>query len=374
MTTSSGSTISPDDWLAQTVALIRQANAESRSLEITGSGSKSFYGHEVHADQQLSTLAYAGIVDYDPTELVVVVRSGTRIVDLEALLATSQQMLAFEPPRYGGQGTVGGMMATGLSGPRRLTAGAAKDFVLGMTVLDSLATPMRYGGTVMKNVAGYDLSRLHTGALGTLGLMVDVSLKVLPRPPAEQTICFSVDAEESIQWTNAWLGQPLPISSTSWSAGRLVVRLSGAMAAVRSACDKLGGDRMTEQQADDFWTSLRDQRDAFFQVTAESPKALWRIALPSVTPHLAGFGNQQWIEWAGSCRWVRTDLPAEEIRQLATAHGGHATQFRRSFHDRQTTDSVFSSLSGSIHKIHQRIKHELDPKRMFNPGRLYADL
>ncbi len=373
MTTVS-STPSTTDWLAHAAALIRQANAQSRPLEITGSGSKAFYGHPVQADQSLSTLAYAGIVDYDPTELVVVARSGTLIQDLESVLAGAHQMLAFEPPRFGGKGTVGGMMATGLSGPRRMTAGAAKDFVLGMTVLDSLATPMRYGGTVMKNVAGYDLSRLHTGALGTLGLIVDVSLKVLPMPPAEETICFSVSAEESIQRTNAWLGQPLPISATSWANGRLAVRLSGAFAAVTSAREKLGGERMAADQAANFWASLRDQRDDFFQVTPASPATLWRVALPSVTPHLAGLGEHQWIEWAGACRWVRTDLPAAEIRQMVQAHGGHATLFRPGFDGRQRTDSVFTALSTSIHNIHQRVKHELDPNRIFNPGRLYADL
>ena len=362
------------DWLAQATETIRAANAQARSLEITGAGSKAFYGHAVRADQQLSTLGYAGIVDYDPTELVVVVRSGTRIADLETTLAGAHQMLAFEPPRFGGQGTVGGMMATGLSGPRRMTAGAAKDFVLGMTVLDSLATPMRYGGTVMKNVAGYDLSRLHTGALGTLGLIVDVSLKVLPMPPAEETICFSVTAQESIQWANAWLGQPLPISATSWANGQLAVRLSGAVAAVTSACEKLGGQKMSADQAQTFWASLRDQHDDFFQVSSTAPQALWRVALPSVTPHLAALGEQQWIEWAGACRWVRTDLPAAEVRQIAQAHGGHATLFRRSVNDVSLTEDVFTALATSIHKVHQRIKQELDPNRIFNPGRLYADL
>jgi glycolate oxidase FAD binding subunit len=373
MTTTASVTFTTD-WLAHAAAIIREANTQSRSLEITGSGSKAFYGHPVHADQTLSTLAYAGIVDYDPTELVVVVRSGTLIKDLESVLAEAHQMLAFEPPRFDGKGSVGGMMATGLSGPRRMTAGAAKDFVLGMTVLDSLATPMRYGGTVMKNVAGYDLSRLHTGALGTLGLIVDISLKVLPMPPAEETICFSVSAEESIQWTNAWLGQPLPISATSWANGQLAVRLSGAVAAVTSAREKLGGERMAADQAKAFWSSLRDQQDSFFQISPTSPQALWRVALPSVTPHLAGLGGQQWIEWAGACRWVRTDLPAPEIRQMVQSHGGHATLFRRGLNDRQQTDSAFTSLSTSIHKIHQRIKHELDPNRIFNRGRLYPDL
>lgn len=364
------------DWLAKAADLIRQARANKIPLAIRGHGSKDFYGQPpLNSATVLSTADHSGVVDYDPTELVVVVKSGTPIVELESVLAASQQMLAFEPPRFGGKGTVGGMMATGLSGPRRMSAGAAKDFVLGMTVLDEQATPMRYGGTVMKNVAGYDLSRLHTGAMGTLGLIVDVSIKVLPLPPAQATISFDVSAAQSIEWVNAWGGQPLPISATSWHDGVLMVRLAGAVAAVNSAIEKLGGQVVPQQKADDFWRALRDHDHGFFSAgSSASGEHLWRLSLPSTTPHLAEIDAPQWIEGGGALRWLNTNAPAERIRALARQHGGHATLFRAANDSARTELGAFSQVSPALMKVHQRLKQELDSHGIFNPGRLYSGL
>lgn len=364
------------DWLGRACETIRSAASASRQLRIVGHGSKHFYGMPLPTDvEDLSTLGHHGITDYDPTELVVVVKCGTPITELESALAASRQMLAFEPPRFGGRGTVGGMMATGLSGPRRATAGAAKDFVLGMTVLDSQASMLRYGGTVMKNVAGYDLSRLHTGALGTLGLMVDVSLKVLPMPSAEATIVFEVDAPRAIEWMNAWAGQPLPISASSWHAGQLTIRLSGAVAAVRSAKDKLGGTSMADAQAQTFWSSLRDQEHPFFSVSTATPdECLWRLSVPSTTAHIDAIEGTQWIEWGGALRWAKTRASAESIRAVAARLGGHATLFRAPSSDVLVRAGAFTELPDAVMRMHQRLKQELDASRMFNPGRMYAGL
>jgi glycolate oxidase FAD binding subunit len=364
------------DWLVFAQDTIRQARATKTPLVIRGHGSKDFYGQPSPSSATiLSTTDHAGVVDYDPTELVVVVKSGTPITALESVLAASQQMLAFEPPRFGGQGTVGGMMATGLSGPRRLSAGAAKDFVLGMTVLDDQATPMRYGGTVMKNVAGYDLSRLHTGAFGTLGLIVDVSLKVLPLPPAQATICFDVSAEKAITLVNTWGGQPLPISATSWWNGQLMVRLAGAVAAVNSAKERLGGSGVPNDQADVYWQRLRDHADPFFALdTSVRDCHLWRLSLPSVTPHLSEFDDPQWIEWGGALRWIKTNASPDRIREVARQHGGHATLFRAAASAARADMGAFTPVSPAIMKIHQRLKQELDSHGIFNPGRLYPGL
>jgi glycolate oxidase FAD binding subunit len=363
-------------WLNHAAELIARANKDKTPLCIQGHGSKSFYGQPTQkAHQVLSTLEYSGIVEYDPTELVVVVKSGTPIHDLEKTLVDSRQMLAFEPPRFSSKGTVGGMVASGLSGPRRMAAGAVKDFVLGMTVLDPQATPLRYGGTVMKNVAGYDLARLHTGALGTLGLIVDVSLKVLPLPPAEETIVFDATAEQSLAWVNEWGGKPLPISATCWLDRQLHVRLSGAVAAVKSAKEKLGGTVLAHEQAHVFWQSLRDQTHEFFQLEPkEQDQCLWRLSVPSTVAHLLEIQEPQCIEWGGALRWVRTNAPAERMRGLAATVGGHATLFRSHAPQLRDAQGAFTLPSPAIMKIHQRLKQELDPNGIFNPGRLYAGL
>ncbi len=364
------------DWLAQSIEMIREAKATGQSLRFEGFGSKNFYGQPPNpASRLLSTRAYSGIVDYDPTELVVVVKSGTPITELESVLSQSGQMLAFEPPRFGGLGSAGGMIATGLSGPRRLSAGAAKDFILGVTMVDTQCVQLRFGGTVMKNVAGYDLSRLNTGAMGILGLLVDLSLKVLPKPPAEETIEFEVSADDSIDWVNAWGGKPYPISATCWISGRLFVRLSGAFAAVRAAKEKLGGQLLSDSKANPFWVSIRDHSDGFFSLDSDDPEtALWRISVPTASAHITGLMDAQCIEWGGGLRWIKTSAPAQQIREIARALGGHATLFRTVHPEMRARIGAFSEISPAIMKIHQRLKQELDPNSIFNPGRLIAGL
>ena len=369
-----------EHWLQDAQRLLQEARAQSRAVSIQGHGSKAFYGNaRPEGALTLSTLAYAGVVNHDPTELVVVARAGTPIVDLESALSEQGQSLAFEPPRFGmhQRGTVGGMVATGLSGPARLSAGSCRDALLGMTVLNSSGECLRFGGTVMKNVAGYDMTRLHAGALGTLGVILDVAIKVLPRPTSSLTLSVSMDQGEALAQTSAWLAQPLPLAATAWLPdGQLVLRLSGARAAVESAAGRfqreLGASRTRlwgQDEAAGFWDSLRDQTHAFFE-QPKSGQSLWRLSVPPTTPAVALDGEGPLIEWGGGQRWLWTHASGPEVRRVIHGHGGHATRFRGE--DPQT--EAFSPLSPLLHGVHERLKAELDPHRLLEPGRLYQGL
>lgn len=340
------------------------AASRSQPLCIRGSGSKDWYGREPVGDI-LDTRAYSGIVSYDPTELVVTVRSGTPLTEVEDALAQQNQMLAFEPPHFGNGATVGGMVASGLSGPRRVAVGAVRDFVLGAAIMDGKGEILHFGGQVMKNVAGYDVSRLLAGSLGTLGLILEVSLKVLPKPFAETTLRLAMTEQEAIRRLNEWGGQPLPISASAWYDGTLALRLSGAKAAIAAARKLIGGDEMPN--ADDFWLAMREQRNDFF---AQS-NVLWRLSVPSVAAPIALDGAQL-IEWGGAQRWLRTNdissKSADAIRAAATAAGGHATLFRGG--DKNV--GVFHPLAPAVARIQQNLQHTFDPHGIFNPGRMVA--
>ncbi len=339
---------------------VRAAAASKTPLALAGGGSKTFYGNAPRGEP-LDVRGVNGIVDYEPTELVITVRGGTPLADVERCLAEKNQMLPFEPPHFGRDATIGGAVATGLSGPRRMAAGAVRDFVLGAKLLDGHGNVLSFGGRVMKNVAGYDVSRALAGSLGTLGVIVEVSLKVLPRPVAEQTLRFEVNEAESIRRVNEWGGQPLPISATAWCAGELYVRLSGAAAGVRAAHAKMGGDPVREDTL--LWAELREQSHVFFQAGRGT---LWRLAVPPTTGPL-DLGHTL-VEWSGGQRWVWSDAPAETIRARAENAGGHATRFRGG--DRRAT---FHPLSPALSAIHRRLKAEFDPAGIFNPGRLYPE-
>jgi len=339
---------------------IRAAHESHSPLIIQGGGSKTFYGN-ADEGEVLATRALTGVVDYQPKELVLTARAGTPLADIEALLAEQNQMLAFEPPYFGGNATLGGSIAAGLSGPRRPYAGAARDFVLGVRMIDGTGQPLRFGGQVIKNVAGYDVSRLMVGALGTLGLITEVSLKVLPQPAAETTLQFEFDEAAAILKMNQWAGQPLPLSATSWHAGLLTVRLSGAASAVHAAQAKLGGEALKDASA--FWQRLRDQATPFFD-----KRPLWRLAVKPTTPAL-NLGNAQWIEWGGAVRWLASDLPAATLREAAKTAGGHATLFRGA----APVDGVFAPLAPALAALHRSLKQRFDPKGIFNRGRLYPD-
>ncbi len=367
---------------------IRAAHADHTPLAIRGHGSKAFYGNPA-CGEPLDTTALNGVVAYDPRELVLVARAGTPLAELEALLAQNGQMLAFEPPHFlpspasgggaggegtptapnapnSGDGTLGGAVAAGLSGPRRATAGAVRDFVLGVELIDGTGQTLRFGGRVIKNVAGYDVSRLMVGSLGTLGVLTEIALKVLPRPAEELSLQFECDEATAIQKMNQWAGQPLPLSATSWHAGLLTVRLSGAHSAVHAAHSKLGGEPLAH--ADEFWARLRDHRAAFF---ATRHKPLWRVAVASTAPAFSacrpGLEADEWIEWGGALRWIACDAPAAQIRDAAQHLGGHAARFSPGDGD------VFTPLSPALAVLHRNLKQRFDPHGIFNRGRLYPD-
>ena len=336
-----------------------QAAAQGRALAIRAGGSKDFYGGETRGEV-LDVSALRGIVAYEPRELVLSARAGTPLAEIEALLAEQGQMLAFEPPHYGASATLGGTLACGFSGPRRAYAGAARDFVLGLCLIDGQGEHLHFGGRVMKNVAGYDASRFAVGSLGALGVFTEISLKVLPRPRQEITLQFEMDEMRAIEALNRWARQPLPLSASSFHEGLLAVRLSGAESAVRAACAQLGGEAM--EHGAEFWRRLKEHDTPFF---AHAP--LWRLALPSATPPL-DLPGRQWIEWGGGLRWLATELPAEDIFAAAQARGGHATLFRGVGAQR------FPSLAPALWSLHRRLKAAFDPAGIFNRGRLYPDL
>jgi glycolate oxidase FAD binding subunit len=338
---------------------VRAAAAGRQPLRIRGGGSKDWYGQRLEGEI-LDTRGYAGIVDYEPTELVITARCGTPLAEIESVLSEHKQMLAFEPPHFGPHATLGGTIAAGLAGPRRAASGGVRDFVLGAKLLDGKGDVLSFGGQVMKNVAGYDVSRLLAGSLGTLGLLLEVSVKVLPRPVAEKTLRLEMSEGDAIRTLNEWGGQPLPVSGSCWHNGLLCLRLSGAQAAVDAAVRQIGGEIVSSCAS--FWAAIREQQHPFFGGTG----ALWRLSLPSTSAPLA-LGGTQLIEWGGAQRWLRTDLDAASIRSSVAALGGHATLFRGG----DKSCGVFQPLAPALARIHEGLKAAFDPAHIFNPGRMY---
>ena len=357
-----------DQALTELCERVREAAAARRPLLVRAGGTKDFYGN-TSAGVLLDPRSVAGVVDYEPTELVITARAGTPLTELEHLLADNGQMLAFEPPHFGANATLGGCIAAGLAGPRRAsygpTHGGVRDFVLGARIVDGRSELLSFGGTVMKNVAGYDVARLLAGSMGILGVIVEVSLKVLPRPIAHRTLCFEMNSVAAVARLNEWSARPLPMSASAWVEGVLYLRLSGAAAAVTSACKQLGGDEIDNTRADEFWIGIREHTHSFFAGNAP----LWRMSVPSAAPPLA-VQCPELIEWNGSLRWLRTERSAHELREVARQAGGHATLFRGG--DR--SEGVFTALSPAVAMIHRRLKAQFDPAGIFNPGRLYPDL
>jgi glycolate oxidase FAD binding subunit len=352
------------DVIEQYAGRIRTAAAENRPLRLRGGGSKDFYGQAVEGEV-LDTRAYAGIVAYEPTELVITARGGTPLTELEAALRVEGQHLAFEPPHFGPGATVGGMVAAGLSGPRRQCAGAVRDFVLGVRMLDGRGDDVSFGGQVMKNVAGYDVARVIAGSLGTLGLILEVSLKVPPLPFAEATLRMELPQDKAIELLNHWGGKPLPISACAWTEGELTLRLSGAASAVKAARETIGGEMVEAEQAERFWRAIREQTAPFFG----TDRPLWRLSVPSVTLPLA-LPGEQLLEWGGALRWLSSKADARTVREAAARSGGHATLFRAS----DKSAGAFTPLAPALAKIHRNLKQAFDPAGIFNPGRMYPDL
>ena len=338
---------------------VNQALENATPLRIQGSNSKAFLGRTT-AGEILDTRSHRGIVSYDPTELVVTARCGTPLSQLTQVLDAAQQMLPCEPPSFGDGATVGGMIACGLSGPRRPWSGSVRDFVLGTRVITGQGKLLRFGGEVMKNVAGYDLSRLMTGSYGSLGLITEVSLKVLPKPRQCLSISLEMDAERALLRLAEWGQQPLPISAACHDGSRLHLRLEGGEGSVSAAHERLGGERLESC----WWDDLNEQRLSFF----DEDQPLWRLSLPHNTP-LLSLPGRQLIDWGGAQRWLKSDAEAAYIRQVVDEVGGHATCFSHGL-----TDTPFQPLPPALMRYHRNLKQQLDPRGIFNPGRLYAEL
>ena len=343
-------------------ALLQQVNQALHSatpLRIQGADSKAFLGRPM-TGEVLDTRSHRGIVSYDPTELVITARCGTPLAELAAALDAAQQMLPCEPPSFGSHATVGGMVASGLSGPRRPWAGSVRDYVLGTRVITGLGKHLRFGGEVMKNVAGYDLSRLMAASYGALGVITEVSLKVLPKPRQALSISLEIDPDRALQRLAQWGQEPLPISAACHDGQRLHLRLEGGEGSVAAAHDRLGGELLDAA----YWADLNEHRLDYF--TQGQP--LWRLSLPNNTAPLA-LPGQQLIDWGGAQRWLKSDADAVFIRRVVEEVGGHATCYT---HGR--TDSPFQPLPAALMRYHRNLKQQLDPKGIFNPGRLYAEL
>ena len=351
---------------------VKSAHAARTPLRIVGGGTKDFYGEAADGERlDMRVLGDASL--HEPTELVVTASAGLRVDALEAQLAEHGQCLPFEPPHFGAGSTVGGMVAAGLSGPSRARSGSLRDHLLGVTLVSGVGEVLHFGGKVIKNVAGYDVSRLIAGSLGILGIVVEVSLKVLPKADAEATLRFDMNPAEALAALHAWGARPLPLDASAWWNGSLVVRLRGSAAAVDEAVRALGGEAIAADLAEPFWSDLRNHGDPFFAAAVEAIEhqdaTLWRLSLPQTAP-LLGLAGDELIEWHGAQRWLSTALPAAQVRAAAAAVGGHATIFRS--HDKSA--GVFAPLAPPLLKIHERLKCSFDPHGILNPGRLYPGL
>ncbi len=339
-----------------------EAAHNRESLQLVGSNSKKFLG-AIADVTPLEASGHRGIVSYDPVELVVTARAGTPLHELEQVLAEANQMLPFEPPHFGPNATLGGTIACGLSGPSRPFSGAARDYVLGVKLINGRGEILNFGGQVMKNVAGYDCSRLMAGAMGTLGLLLEISLKVLPKQATEITLIHPAPVTEALEIMNHWSGKSLPLSAACHDGENLYLRLSGAKTAVASAHQLMGYAPQPDSPL--FWQDLKEQRLPFFQSTLP----LWRLSLPGASAHL-NISGQWLIDWCGAQRWLLCDSPPALIREQAQAAGGHATLFRRGADE----IDIFHPPEKGVMLLHRNLKQAFDPLGIFNPGRLYPGL
>ncbi len=349
--------------LTQIQQQIREAASHQRPIRIRGGGTKDFYGESLRGEV-LDMGRLTGVIDYEPSELVVTAWAGTPLAEIEALLATQNQYLAFEPPAFAPGTTLGGVVAAGLSGPRRATVGGVRDFVLGASLLSSQGELLKFGGRVMKNVAGFDVSRLLVGSLGILGPIADVSIKVLPCPRLEVTLAFEMTAAESVRAFNRWLRTPIPVSATSWWGGQARVRLSGMPTAVEEGVRQLNGERVPTAEAAIWWAQLRHHQHPF--LNREQP--LWRMSIPATSP-LLSIAGEVLIEWAGALRWVRSTTPASDLRAAASALGGSAALWHGG-----PSQPMSAPLAPGVLALHRRLKSQFDPLGIFNPDRLIVGI
>lgn len=350
-----------DDIAGQLADQVADAAAHGKPLRLHGFDSKKFFGHEVDGES-LALSDHSGITGYEPTELVMTARAGTPIDEIEAALAENGQMLAFEPPVFGGSASLGGAVASGLGGPRRPWGGAPRDLVLGMTLLDGRGRILRFGGEVMKNVAGYDLTRLMAGAHGTLGVLLELSIKVLPAPANERSLVLSLPRDRALQKMRELARQPAPLAGACHLDDHLYIRLAGNAASVSAWEKQIGGDGGA---GNDFWRGLRNHTLGFF----DSDRPLWRLSVAPATPRLQS-EQQVLTDWAGAQRWVFSSCSATEIRDEVAKVGGHAILFRHG----DDKIPVFHPLDPIRERLHRGLKQTFDPAGILNPGRQYASI
>ena len=342
-------------------------------LVIVGGNSKAFYGNRV-VGEVISTAEHTGIIEYHPSELVVTVRSGTLLSELEAELKTNKQMLAFEPPQHRTNTTIGGVIACGLSGPRRVACGSARDFVLGTNIINGKAEKLKFGGQVMKNVAGYDVSRLMVGAQGTLGVLLDISLKVLPVNETEISLKLNTQLYDAIKHIQQWVKQGLPVTASCFLKDTLYLRLGSTHSAVKQSLITINERFNTEEIDNNFWLTIKNQSHEFFSASSlPDAKKLWRCSHQPATKFYDNTEHQL-VEWNGALRWINSDI---ELRAIAQHYNGHATRYplnRNSSNNNKQQPNIFQPLQPGLLKIHQRLKQAFDPESMLNPGRLYTNL
>ncbi len=378
-------TANPNQQWSEWADQIRAAATDAQRIRVRGSGTKDFLGDTMQGDVVLQTSAWRGVESYEPTELVVKARAGTPLAEVESLLASKGQYLAFEPPRFGWASydgaTMGGVVAAGLSGPGRVSRGAVRDHVLGCTVMNGRGEVLRFGGSVMKNVAGFDLSRLMAGSMGTLGVLLDVTLKVMPQPVSTATLRIEMNEADALSQVNQWAAQPIPLDASAWWDGMLVLRLRGARSAVASSVQRMykerGGELIAPPLAEGFWQGLRDQSDEFFaRARAAVAKGgahgvtLWRVSVPPTAAPL-GLPGENLTEWFGAQRWVCTAVPAATVHELAARAGGHAQPFVSS-QVQPVVDEM--DLSPVLRRLHERVQQAFDPDGVFKTGRKWGSL
>ncbi|MDE0309692.1 MAG: glycolate oxidase subunit GlcE [Acidiferrobacterales bacterium] len=363
MTIWSDSELPDNDDINPLVEQVRTSYRNSEPLRICGSKSKSFLGHPI-VGSLLDVSRHTGIMSYEPSELVLTARAGTTLRQITDTLAASGQILGFEPPWFGDKATLGGTVACGLSGPRRPFSGSARDFVLGVKCITGKGELMSFGGQVIKNVAGYDVSRLMVGAMGSLGVLTEVSLRVLPRHELETTLILELDEQRALDKMIDLARLPIPISALSYSSGLMRVRLSGTENGIASATAEIGGQ--DDAQGQEYWLQLKEQRLRFFSRN----QMLWRVSVPATAPAM-NLGEDCLIDWGGALRWVYTDMTADEMFELARQMRGHATVYCAESHYQ---GERFSRLSGAVAELHSRLKSSFDPHRILNPGIMYRDV
>jgi len=345
---------------------ISTAHTDKRVLAICGNGSKNFYANHVHGEP-VNIKKHTGIIDYQPSELMISARAGTPLHEINNTLAENNQMLGFEPPNYAQHATIGGTIASGFSGPRRAFSGAARDFVLGCKVINGKGEILKFGGNVIKNVAGYDVSRLMCGAFGTLGVILETSLKVLPVPEHEQTQVLELDQISAVKLINKLGNQSLPLSANYIHDGKLYIRLSGNKNTVNQAAKNIGGE--TLQSKENIWQEICEHTHHFFKKTNEN---IWRLSLPATTTNLPDSlpVHDELIEWYGGLRWIKSDTTSDDIFSLADQLGGHAVLYRT----QEETQNRLQPLAPGIKKLHLNLKHAFDPHNILNPGKLYPKM